>query len=83
MSVHSKNCTSTKNTDTSSSLAELAKALLWEILVYKSEQGNCRRIATELDSQKGVEKFAYNKAKIMQNCINVRSSRNDKVRHLA
>ena len=33
---------------------------------------------------KRVVKFAYNeKAKIMQDCINVKSSRNDKVRHLA
>ena len=39
---------------------------------------------TEFDSQKESKKFAYNeKAKIMQDCINVKSSRNDKVRHLA
>ena len=52
--------------------------------MYKNSQGNCRRIATEFDSQKEWKKLAYNeKAKIMQDCINVKSSRNNKVRHLA
>ena len=41
--------------NTSSSLAETSKALLWEILVYKNSQGNCRQIATEFDSQKSRE----------------------------
>ena len=55
-----------------------------EHVVYKKiHNGNCCQIATEFDLQR-VKKFAYyKKQKIMQDCINVKSSGNNKVRYLA
>ena len=51
--------------------------------MYKNSQENCRLIATEFNSQTVKKLCLRQRAKLMQYCINVKSSRNDKVRHLA